>query len=223
MVLDFFCIRHGQTANNKEHTLVGGQSLELPLTHEGKRQACALGMLLNRCRIVFDEIHSSTAQRAIDTAQIACMTDNGPNSCVPIKQHSELLEINQGDWEGAVREEVYTEEVYKQIMADSYNFKAPNGESQKELGERIHGWMQNKADELWGKGENKKIGVFFHGFAIKAWLRKILDFDPTLLYHFPIHNCSITRVLYGYHGEKRWHTRCINYSIDAITQDVTNG
>jgi len=84
---------------------------------KGTHQASLLGKRLAFDRVRFDHVYTSTAVRAITTAEIALRTA-GPavaSSTVQVEHDEALLEQNQGDWEGKERKDVYTPQVYKEM------------------------------------------------------------------------------------------------------------
>jgi len=196
----FYLIRHAESDYNLNHShLVGGRSSHSPLSETGILQAKKLGMRMKREGIRIDNWIASSAVRARQTAEIV-MSIVDPTATLIIDETIE--EIHQGDWEGKPRIECYTEECLKQINQDNWNFKAPNGESQREVKERmmicIKKWMKKKDDTN---------AIFTHGVAIKCVLRGIYNWDPAMTYTTDIHNTSLTELEYK---KDVWHVRRIN-------------
>lgn len=54
----------------------------------------------------------------------------------------DLEELSQGDWEGQLRTEIYTPRQLQKINSNNYTFKAPNGESQEEVENRMFDFIQ---------------------------------------------------------------------------------
>ena len=121
-----FLIRHGQSEANTNCGFISGQSSHVQLTQLGVQQATALGSHFRSENITFDLVYSSSAERTKNTAKLAIGSDSFVSS-------DELLEIDMGDWVGRKRTEVYSEETLTKINQDPWNFKADNGESQKEV------------------------------------------------------------------------------------------
>lgn len=197
----FYLIRHAQSDYNMNHShLIGGRSSHSPLSAEGILQAEKLGMRLKRENIKIDNWIASSALRAQQTAKIA-MSIAAPQAQLVIDETIE--ELCQGDWEGRPRGECYTPETMEAIKRDNWNFKAPNGESQKEVEERmlrfIHEWQQNKGEAV--------NAVFTHGIAIKCSLRGIYDWLPEMTYRTAIENTSLTVMR---HQQGLWHVDRIN-------------
>lgn len=195
MILDLYLFRHGETEYNATNELIGGQSNHLALSERGERQAKALGERLSSEGIKFDFLFSSTAERAKQTAKIVCEVIGFPSK--KIITAPELLEISQGEWEGKKRTETMTEEILAQMKEQHWEFKAPGGESQKDVEERAFSWLKKN---LLAKKENLTVGIFSHGVTTKCILRRILNSNPQLTYRICINNCSITRVKYAHVG-----------------------
>lgn len=202
-MLDIFLIRHAESEGNLAAHLISGQSNHLPLSPLGRIQAQLLGKRLHHEKIQLDQVFCSTALRARDTALIACEQIAFPAS--QIQASDLLLEIDQGDWVGRERKEIYTPEMRALINADNWNFKAPNGESQQEVEERMLNFVNKQVLPAWGEG--KKVAVFTHGVAIKCLLRGILGFAPSMTYKLVVNNTSITRLQYDQIG---WHFHSLN-------------
>lgn len=90
-----YLVRHGQTLFNVKHRIQGW--CDSPLTDQGIKQAKDLGKAL--ASISFEEIYSSTSERASDTAFLI-------TGRVPTKLKA-LKEISFGKMEGENREALY--------------------------------------------------------------------------------------------------------------------
>lgn len=208
MTLNLYLFRHAETQYNLEgNKLVGGQSNHLQLSQRGPIQAKALGQRLKDDGIVLNEIYSSTAIRSQNTARIVCDVMG-----LPVKKiisAPELLELSQGDWEGKERSQIITTQVLEDMAKLHWEFKAPNGESQKDLEERVYGWVDKTL--LVKVKDNLTLGIFGHGVSTKCFLRRVLNSDPKLTYRIEIDNCSITHLKYAFEGQhKGWSVVKIN-------------
>lgn len=210
-IIDLFLLRHAESEANTNRSVIGGKATKTPLTKLGEQQAQALGYTLCAYDIAFDRVYSSTATRAMQTAVLALKETRMP-TLKDIETHEELEELGQGLWEGAVRKEVYNPEVMKQVKANLLDYKAPAGESQREVGERINNFIHKN---VLTNEPPMTIGIFFHGLAIRCWLRTIMDFDPKFIFPMEIDNCSITRIQYDI-TTKLWAIKCINFSHSAL-------
>lgn len=196
-MLSFTIIRHAESVGNVNHHLVGGRSNHYPLTDRGRRQAHSLGKRLHAEDCHFDEVFASIALRAQETAQISTSYLSFPQEKIQLTD--EIVEISQGDWEGQIRKEVYNEEMRAKLLADNYNFKAPGGESQKEVEDRMEAWFKSQI-EAWDGESKKSIGVYSHGFAIKSFVRRVMGSDYLMTLRTVIHNTSITVLQYNKRG-----------------------
>lgn len=202
--LDIYFIRHGEClANLVQAEIIGGRSSNNPLSDSGRIQACKLGIYLAGEEVHFDEVYSSPAIRTIATAKLACHYISYPLERIVVCD--ELQELSQGDWEEKPRAEFYTPEAIAQMDADHWNFKAPNGESQRDTEERMLGWVKDKLLPRYEQGLT--VGVFTHGLAIKCLFRGIMQSHPERTYKIEIDNASITRARYARNG---WHLISLN-------------
>lgn len=178
---------------------VGGRSVGSPLTRLGEDQSVSLGTFLSAvlspAEIEQARFFSSSAVRTKETARIVMekMGRSFEEDCVVSER---LLELEMGEWEGRLRREVYTEETLDIIRKDVISFKAPGGESQKEVEDRM---MQYIEDEILGtcphEGRSLNI-VFGHGLAIKCVLRGVMDSAPHMTRKIVLNNTSITELMY---------------------------
>jgi broad specificity phosphatase PhoE len=202
-MVELYYFRHAESVLNKVHHLVGGRTCDSPLTELGIMQAKSLGERLRRTNTRFDAVYSSPAMRALQTAEIVGGIVGFSLDQVIVLD--ELQELDQGDWEGKPRVEVYTPEVLARIKADNYNFTPPNGESQRMVEERMLSVAQSIVHNP--SYEGARVGLFTHNVATKCLLRGILDFSPRHTYTMHIEHTAITRLQYD---QKGWHVMGIN-------------
>lgn len=212
-MLDLYLIRHAESEMNNHEHLIGGRSNNSPLSQNGKHQAILLSQRFSNSKIIFDKLYSSTAKRAIDTVQPVC--DSTGYSIDDVIKTSELLEIDQGDWEGKPRTEIYTPEVIARINVDNWNFTPPNGESQRMVEERMLRYVNENI--LSRHLENLVVGVFTHGMAIKCLLRGILESSSSMTYKIVLNNTSITRLKYSRRG---WHIVTVNDTAHLLGESM---
>jgi len=218
-VLRLLLIRHAESEANIKAEFVSGRSNHINLTPLGNKQAQALGTFLAETEKThgFHRIFASTAVRAQQTAKLclqAMKAANGANwNSVEIESSDELLEIEMGDFVGHERVNVYTPAVIEEINKDPWNFAPPNGESMKQVEERVSTFIKKNITGPFLDGANPPdqdvaqpsvltVVIFFHGLAIKCFLRHILESNPALTYKFVIHNTSVSELLYDDQG---WH------------------
>lgn len=197
-------IRHAESLNNVNRHLVGGRSAHLPLTERGEMQARLLGQRLKEDGFLPDRIYTSDAVRTIETARIAleCLDLDH----LPRMEQPELAEHSQGEWEGAVRKEVYSPEVREEIRRNPLDFKAPGGESQRETRARMLGWLER---EVRSQKENEALNIaaFSHGFAIRSLIGELTGADAYITRQIVTYNTSITTVFWR---DEHWFVERIN-------------
>jgi broad specificity phosphatase PhoE len=181
-------IRHAESEGNIKPEFVGGQSNHLKLTQKGITQAKLLGERFFEEKLNFDIVCSSTAIRASHTCQIVCEALDFDTSRVIYTD--ELLELSQGEWVGKLRSEVYTPETLAVIQTDPWNFKAPKGESQKEVEERALDFLEVNVFKY--KNQSLTVGIFAHGLTIKCIFRALMNSDPAMTWKISTENTSIT-------------------------------
>lgn len=111
---------------------VGGRSNSSPLTPLGLEQAKQLGCHLQQTVAGSSlRVYSSTAVRARETALAALDALQLPQDS--LIESEQLLELEMGEWEGALRAECYSATTLAAIASDPHNFSPPGGESQLQV------------------------------------------------------------------------------------------
>lgn len=139
MKLDIYFIRHAESEMNITPHIIQGRGNNVKLSERGLIQADRLGARLLADKIKFDAVYSSPLLRAYETAKIVCGKIGNQPAIIRLEQ---LVEQSHGDWEGKIRNEVYTPEVIEQVKADWYNFCPKNGESLKMAEERMYSFVK---------------------------------------------------------------------------------
>ncbi len=201
--IDLYLIRHAECLMNTRPELIGGRSDDSPLSDNGKLEAALLGDRLKYKKIKFDEVYSSTAIRAIQTANISCKKIGF--KLEKIVESAALLELSQGDYEGKLRKDIHIPTVIAKMEKEHWDFSAPNGESQRQVEDRMYDEISEKL--LLKYPVRLKVGIYTHGLAIKCLFRKIMNSDPRLTYKIEINNTSITRFKYN---ERGWNLITLN-------------
>ena len=162
-----YLTRHGQTEWNIEKRLQGhGNS---PLTKSGLRGAEELSKRLENINI--ERIYTSPIERAYKTAIIL-----KGNKKIDVVKHEGLKEMNFGDFEGKITEDVMKENPdwnINLIMQGNLEMRAPNGETLAEVRERVSKAM----DEIIKDNEGKTILIVGHGITLKAIMNYFKDKD----------------------------------------------
>ncbi|HAS46744.1 MAG TPA: hypothetical protein DCS93_40040 [Microscillaceae bacterium] len=205
-MLHLYFVRHAESLSNVNHHLIGGRSNHTPLTEKGIQQAKKLGERLATTAVKLDVVAASSAVRAYDTAKIMCERANLDFDQVLVSD--ELQELSQGDWEGKVRKEIYTPQMLSQINSNNWLHKAPNGESQKEVEERMFGWMEKHVFPLNDPDQAVHCAIVTHGNAIRCLFRKIMNSTPSMTHRIKLDNTSITKFRYA--GDKDWYLDYVN-------------
>ncbi|MEN6507349.1 MAG: histidine phosphatase family protein [Smithella sp.] len=158
--MQLILIRHGETLWNKEGRIQGTSDVEL--SAEGIEQARRLALSLKDSDI--GAIHASSLQRAYRTAEII-NSFHGRK----IEVHPELMEMDQGDFEGLSFQELMAceKEFIHRWIADPASVRMPRGESLAELQDRV--WPP--VEKIIAAGENALVVA--HNFTIAAILCRI--------------------------------------------------
>jgi broad specificity phosphatase PhoE len=162
--MELLLIRHGETDWNKERKVQGFSDIDL--NDVGLHQAQRLALSLKNHNI--HVIYSSPLIRARKTAQIINQYHNAP-----IHLEDNLMEMNQGDFEGLSFQELMTREkvFLGKWISDPASVKMPNGESLTELQARAWKVIEN----IIFKHVNAL--VVSHSFTIASILCKIKDIN----------------------------------------------
>ena len=184
-------IRHAATEWNASGRFQG-QS-DVPLSAEGRRQAEALRRRLAR-RTRVDAVYSSPLQRALVTAQLAL-----PG--FEIQQDERLKELNFGLFESHTRAENEHSALWLPWYADPFGQRAPEGESYRELRDRVVAWFA----ELPPEGHTV---AFSHSGTIQMLLSHVIGVEyPRWRKRFHLRHTSLTRLV-GRGGE--WIVERVN-------------
>ena len=165
-------LRHGQSQLNFENKFTGWQ--DVPLTEKGKIEAKKAGELIKKLKIHIDYIFSSVLERANKTAEIAIIEANLTNlinnNKLIMTRNENLNERAYGDLVGLNKEETANKfgKEQVQIWRRSYDIPPPNGESLKDVVERVSPYFKENIKPLIDKGENILIAA--HGNSLRAMM-----------------------------------------------------
>ena len=179
---DFYLIRHGEAELNLVD-IVGGRSNSSPLTQKGIEQAKNLTARLRKIGFSDALIVTSPAVRCVNTLMYSLGKNN-----IGFSIDCALQELEQGEWVGKPRREVYTSKVRAEIEDDPWNFKAPGGESQAEVAERVK--LTISQNYL----RSPKIIFFTHGGTIKYLCADLFGWNNA--WKINVDNASITHLKY---------------------------
>lgn len=174
-------VRHGQTIWNDLGKYQG--HTDIPLNTVGISQAQKTAQRLAREDI--HAIYSSDLMRAQQTAEII-----GARHNLAINYFPDLREINFGQWEGKIYQEIVKEypQLLKQWIEDPEKLKIPEGETFGELRERafkaINSILENHDQET--------VLIVTHGGTIVTILCKVLGMDLKNMWQIKQSNSAIS-------------------------------
>lgn len=170
-------VRHGQTDWNVLG-IYQGQS-DIPLNDVGLCQAEALAAQL--AGQAFEAVYSSDLSRARRTAEILV---GRRGQAVEIDHR--LREINQGEWEGRNYQQVVAQAaaLIAEGEQDLLNMRAPGGESNREVAER----MAAAAYEIARAHPAGPVLVVSHGFALATLICQARGIPMAQVYQHIIDN-----------------------------------
>lgn len=180
-------IRHGESQANR-HDLFAG-NYDAALEENGKVQARITAKYVADNYKV-DKICSSDLRRAYSTAQ-ALAEELG----LDIEKCPRMREISAGDWEGMKFSDIaekYPKE-YKMWTEQIGIARCPNGESTRELGQRIMAELQRIAKE----NDGKTVAIATHATPIRVSQCLITHGSLEEMQNVPwVSNASVTVYIY---------------------------
>jgi broad specificity phosphatase PhoE len=150
-----YLIRHGETDWNVEGRWQG--HADVPLNKRGLQQAAQIAQQLAGAGLA--AIYSSDLQRAQATAQALSAA-----SGLPVQTDPRLREINQGEWQGLLAEEVEARygEILRLRRLDPLEAGPPGGETVKQVLERVIAAIE----DIRNNHPLERVAVVSHGFAL---------------------------------------------------------
>ena len=168
-------LRHGQSQWNLENKFTGWK--DVPLTSKGIQEAKKAGKILLKNNIKIDVIFSSVLERANKTAEITFKEEGfnylwNSQKLKMIKDNS-LNERNYGDLVGLNKKETAKkfgkEQVH--IWRRSFDTPPPNGESLKDVVDRVSPYYEEKIKPIILKKKN--VIIVAHGNSLRAIMIKV--------------------------------------------------
>lgn len=184
---EFLFVRHAEAVTNTTPERIGGQSINAELTERGQQQALLLGDYLQQHNLQPQAVFSSGAVRADTTAHIALAQARLKHTIV---RDARLLELSQGEFEGALRTMAYSPENLEKYDTASLYGKFPGGESMHDLQQRMGAFLQEVASN-YPKGQ---VLVFGHGLAIRALAGTLRGLEKEHILAEVTNNVSITSI-----------------------------
>ena len=173
-------LRHGQSQWNLENRFTGWK--DVPLTEQGIKEAKNAGNLIKKNNIKFDKIYSSVLERANKTAEIAMkeaeMDELYENGKLNYVRDKSLNERDYGDLVGLNKAETADKfgKEQVQIWRRSYDTPPPNGESLKDVVERVSPYFTEQIEPFLLKEKNILIAA--HGNSLRAIMIKVGLYKP---------------------------------------------
>ena len=165
-------LRHGQSQWNLENRFTGWKNV--PLTEKGEAEAKKTGELIRKHNISIDRVFSSVLERANRTAEIAIkkaeLNNLLENNKIIMTCSEKLNERDYGDLVGLNKQETADKFGKDQvhIWRRSYDTPPPNGESLKDVVQRVAPYFKENIKPLLDKGEN--ILIVAHGNSLRAMM-----------------------------------------------------
>ena len=162
-------LRHGQSQWNLENRFTGFK--DVGLSDLGRQEAEAAGEKIKAAGIGFDQVFTSTLERANKTARLALEKAGQGDLIASMAAHDDLRERDYGDLTGLDKDE--TREKYGAEQVDiwrrSYDVRPPGGECLQDVVEnRVRPYFEAEIKPLVDAGKN--ILVAAHGNSLRAML-----------------------------------------------------
>ena len=173
-------LRHGQSQWNLENRFTGWKNV--PLTEKGEAEAKKAGELIKKHNISIDRVFSSVLERANRTAEIAIkkaeLNNLLENNKIIMTCSEKLNERDYGDLVGLNKQETADKFGKDQvhIWRRSYDTPPPNGESLKDVVERVSPYFKENIQSLIDKGKNILIAA--HGNSLRAMMIELGMYKP---------------------------------------------
>jgi len=173
-------LRHGQSQWNLENRFTGWKNV--PLTEKGETEAKKAGELIKKHKIYIDKVFSSVLERANRTAEIAIkqaeLNNLFENNKLIMIRSEKLNERDYGDLVGLNKQETSDKFGKDQvhIWRRSYDTPPPNGESLKDVVQRVSPYFEENIKPLINKGENILIAA--HGNSLRAMMIELGMYKP---------------------------------------------
>ena len=178
--MNLILLRHGQSTWNLENRFTGWK--DVPLTEKGINEANNAGLLLKKNNIKIDKVFSSILKRANKTAEIVIKASEienlYKNGIFIYEKDQRLNERDYGDLVGLNKAETADKFGKDQvhIWRRSYDIPPPNGESLKDVVERVSPYFEQYIEPLVFKGKNILISA--HGNSLRAIMIEVGLYKP---------------------------------------------
>jgi broad specificity phosphatase PhoE len=187
---EIYLVRHPESAQNTDRSIVGGRSNETPITKRGEQQARQFAKAFLAHYPAPDAFYTSPAVR---TKTLLDMYNEVSGQQNGYFIDPDLHELSQGLSEGLQRDAVYTPEVLAAIAEYLHDFALPGGESLNDVSGRMEAWL-GRVEQ---RHPNGVVLASTHGIAIRALVGKQLGWSHAETTTNPVHdvdNVSLTRL-----------------------------
>lgn len=187
-------IRHGQSVANTEGRLQG--QMDSPLTDEGRSQARALAMRLQREKVRVAAIYTSDLCRAAETAEII-----GAALETPVVLDERLREYDAGVLNGVIWHEV--EFLYPELWHRLHHSPEWVHFPEAEGNQVFHARLAAALSDLQAKHHSEETtAVVSHGGSLGMMLADLLGLDARRSTPFRFGNASLTVVEFTPRGPR---------------------
>jgi probable phosphomutase (TIGR03848 family) len=181
----FLLLRHAHSVANKAGILAG-QLEGIGLSKDGIAQVNKLTSSFENLKI--DRIISSPMQRCLETVEGIARSKRKR-----ISIDERLIEMNYGSWSGKKLSKLSRMKEWKVIQTKPSAFRFPQGESFKELEERIESLLK----DLSRKYPKETILIITHGDIVKIAASLTVGSGLNNFQKFAIDPCSLTTLSWG--------------------------
>ncbi|MGM0421525.1 MAG: histidine phosphatase family protein [Pseudomonadota bacterium] len=179
-------MRHGQTQYNLDKRLTG--HTDIPLTEEGKDQGRRAGQVLKHFEI--DIAYTSPLIRARMTLVLALDAANRHSNLKDksgnwdFRERYELIEKDVGDFAG------HNHQTCPKLRQQKrgYDVRLPNGESNKDVVERVRKFYEDELKPLMDQG--KTVVVSCHSVVKRAFHVVLGEVEPERMYELTMENAQ---------------------------------
>lgn len=180
-----YLVRHGHTDIGPGHKAVCLGRKDVPLTHEGVKQAERLAQYFRDKKI--DSIYSSPLIRCRETARILAEKSGYKN--LPAAIVEDFTEVDTGEWDGIAFTEIMEKypEKYAERGKHLGTFVIPGGESLEKAGERFTDAFEKVLAESRGD-----LLIVAHAGVIRSFLCRLTGTDTDDLLKLVVPAASVT-------------------------------
>lgn len=179
-----YLVRHGQTAGNVNHQLVG--STDMPLNELGERQATQVGTHFES--IELDAVLTSPLRRAQTTAERIATATGRNAETIP-----GLTEMSFGEWEGMTIAQImakFPEAAARIDDLTDMDFEYPGGDHRQRFHERTLAVFTGILERYTAHS----VAAICHGGVIGSFLAQIEGGQPNDFVRYAVRNCSVTHL-----------------------------